>query len=280
MMCRVVEDKYRPLDRYTPSMRAALKSKTPYLPADIIPDLLPEPIVQKVLKDKLAVYQKAGIAAELGVLLGLKVVHENKGNFELETKEVKQYILSNPTDYFDELMENEHYSTEVKKFLLTVKRKRGRLVTGFLTTSDAVWKRTVGRSSDKSGKVSVPVDLALQAAGVPVPPGLTNPAINPDRAEKMTLEKELRLGKDEIFAVSYSPIKISWWDNKPVAGAGMKAKRHQLAFGDEDEDPEVVDLSKADILDLDFSRLDVDVGDEDDGSSEEDEEGDAEEETE
>ncbi len=262
MMCRVVEDKLRPLDFYTPSKRGSLQPER-HSPVDIIPDILPKPFVRKVTKDQVKVTREQGLGAALGAFFEVNTSHSKQEEAELQTKEVKQYSLENPTDYFDDLIENENYQADLKKFLLTVKRRRGYLVTGFLTTTEAILKRTTGNSSEDSFTATIPTDLALAAAGVPVPPGLTNPSITPRQASEMSRNREMVLGENEIFAVSYSPVKAQWRSSKIVVQGGLRAKKDQLAYGEKDSGAEIGDISEVDISKVDFSEVDVDIKDED-----------------
>ena len=271
MMCRVVEDKLRPLDHYAPSKHDSLKPE-PHNPVDIISDILPIPFVRKVSKDQVKVAKAQGLGAALGAIFEVNTSHSYQEEAELQTKEIKQYSLENPTDYFDELIENEYYQTDLKKFLLTVKRRRGYFITGFLTASEAVFKRTTRNNSEDSFTATVPTDLALGAAGVPVPPGLTNPSITPHQASEMSRKREMVLGENEIFAVSYSPVKAQWWNNQIVVQGGLRAKKDQLAFGEKESGSEIANISEIDISKIDFSEVNVDIKDED----EEEDDGDTE----
>ena len=271
MMCRVVEDIFRPLDRYTPSKRDSLQPE-PHNPADIISNILPKPFIRKVSMDQVKVARAQGLGAALGAIFEVNTSHSNQEEAELQTKEVKQYSLENPTDYFDDLIENEYYQNDLKKFLLTVKRRRGYFITGFLTTSKAVFKRTTGNNSEDSFTATIPTDLALEAAGVPVPLGLTNPSISPHQASSMSRKREMVLGENEIIAVAYSPVKAQWWSDKIVIQGGLRAKKDQLAYGEKESGPEMADISEVDISKIDFSEVNVEIKDE----GEEEDDGDAE----
>lgn len=267
MMCLVVENKYRPFDSYSPSKRVAANS-SPHNPADIIKNILPQPITRKVEKDQLKVSKQNGFGATLGSIFGFNESQAQKETVDLKTTELKEYSLQNPKDYFFELMENDLYQPEVKKFLLSAKNRRGYLITGFLATSRALIGRTSGSSSEGDLELTVPVEQALQAAGVPVPPGIVSPKIKDNRATEMVREREIALGENDIIAVSYSPVKIKWVGGKIDIGKGLVAKKHQAAFGDSDEEEDVED---ADLSDANTSELDIDIEDEVENEDESDE---------
>lgn len=270
MMCLVVENRYRPFDSFTPSKRVAADS-SPHNPADIIPDILPEPITRQIKSEQVKVSKKNGFGAVLGSIFGFNEAQAQNETVNLRTSAVKEYSLQNPNDYFFELMENELYQADVKKFLLGVKRKRGYLITGFLTTSGAHIERITGSSSGGDFALTLPVEQALLGAGVPVPPGLVSPKVQENHAATMGREQKMVLGENDIIAVSYSPVALKWAGGKINIGKGLVAKRYEAAFGNSDEEEE--DDENVNLSDVDLSDLDIDIhgenNDEDESTNEE-----------
>lgn len=147
MMCLAVENKYRPFDRYAPSKRVTAES-SPHNPADIVLDILPKPITRTVKRDELKVYKKTRFGTALGSILGFNESKAQNETVDVQSKEMNEYSLQNSDDYFFELMENELYQAEVNRFLKSMKKGRGYLITGFLAASMALVARISGSSSE------------------------------------------------------------------------------------------------------------------------------------
>lgn len=241
-MGRVVADKFLPLQKFAPSSPLSSTSR-PHNPEDIIPNILPKPSVSKNRKEILSVADKQGLSVVLGSLFGINLARTNEERVQLESQSVKQYALSNPDDFFDLLMAEDLYAADVQKLLANTKRGHAYLVTGFLTTCGTLWTRTNGKSQTAGFSVTVPV---AEIVGVPQS-ALVDPTVNPYRTAKTGLQRQMHVADEEIFAVSYSLVKIRYSFDKnaphftkrtPTVGPPVRANVHQLALGDDDDDEE------------------------------------------
>ena len=261
-MCLVVENKLRPLDRYAPS-KLLLANTRPHGPAAIIKDLLPNPISRKVIEDHVTSFKKRGFGAGIGEFIGLKVDSDIKETVTMKTQEVNEYSLQNPENYFYELMADPLYEADIKKFLLGTQNKRGYLITGFLTTSDASWERIWDTGSSDEVKAQIPLNAILAATGIPpdvIPPNAIDPSMNHSSSQTLNRVRKMVLGENDIIAVAYSLVKLNWLDKRVVLKEGLKAKKYESAFGDDDE--EELDVSRVELDDVDLDLEDMEEEDE------------------
>lgn len=257
LLGRVVTDKFLPLQKSAPFPSTTL----PHNPEDIIPNILPTPSISTNRKEVLSVANEQGLGLSLGLLFGVNVARSNGDKLELESEEVKQYTLNSPDDIFDMLMENDLYATDVQKLLTTSKRSHGYLVTGFMTTTGTLWTRTKEQSRTKGVAVTLPISQL-----VPGLPLQLDPGIEPSQTTTAGRETAMHISEEQIFAVSYSLVKVKRRFDKnaprftkktPMVGPPKRANMHQLALG-EDEDEESVNVDAEDDAEVDMFLEDID----------------------
>ncbi|KAE8141786.1 hypothetical protein BDV38DRAFT_174169 [Aspergillus pseudotamarii] len=240
-ICRVVETFSLPQTRFAPS-----PSRTPGQPShntnDIIPDILPEPVLTTNRKDLIQVARKKGIRAQLSILLHIDVTRGSIEKRQLESNIVKQYALPNPEHCFKVLMQNEHYAQDVQELLERTKTHRAYLVTGFLTAVGTTWTIESTSSTENGFGVNVPVSIFLS-----VPAGdVLNFTLQPQICSETLNSRELFSEEEEIFAVSYSVVDLKrhgcllpgFGIKTPVLGLQKRAKAYHLALGDSDDSSE------------------------------------------
>lgn len=273
MMGRVVADKLLPLQKFAPFSPSSSSTAPPHNPEDIVSDILPTPSLSKNRKELLAVAAKHGLSVALGCLFGTEFARTTEEKVQLESELVRQYTLNNPDEYFDLLMENELYAQDVQKLLARTKRGRAYLVTGFLTTSGTLWTRTHGQSHSTGFFAALPIAEVVSAGSLPGLQALVDPTVAPSRTTNMELQRQMSVADEEIFAVSYSPVKIKYRiDRKashftkktPTVGPPKRANLQQLALGDEEGEEgseTAADPANADVFLLDDDEED-EAGDE------------------
>ncbi|KAF2095593.1 hypothetical protein NA57DRAFT_59582 [Rhizodiscina lignyota] len=265
LMCLIVADKLRPLDNYAPSKRQPAKIPA-HRPADLIEDLLPEPVTRNITKDHVVAGKKRGFGAGVGEFLGLQFDTDTKETVVMHPKSVDEYRLQNPDEFFEELMDDQHYRADVKKFLLATKGKKGYFVTGFLTTSDASWERTTDSSSSDKVNAKIPVKTALTAAGASpglIPAEALDPSVDYNASASLSRDRKQTIGKDEIIAVAYSLVKMNILKEIRMDRQGLQPQKHEAAFGEEDK--QELDLTK-----LTVNDFDLDLADEEEEEAEDD----------
>jgi len=248
-MCRVVAVKNLPLAKCVPFPPLS-PGEPSHNTHDIIPSILPTPSLSTSRKEFLKIVHEREIIFGLRALFGLDFARTKEESRSLESQLVKRYTLSNPERYFQRLMQNEHYASDVRTLLNGNKLYHAYLVTGFLTTTGAVWKIEAGSKKTDGFDVVAPIsDLANN----PVPSRL-DINVNPKITTAIHQRREMCVAEEEIFAVSYSIVKLSYGFNRsafsitktPVVGRPKRAKAHHLAMGDDDDSDEIIDVSSSD----------------------------------
>ena len=240
MMCRVVFDKLLPLYKFAPSTPLS-PNETPHNTNDIIPDILPSPSLTTNRKDFLETVRDSKLQASLTSFFGLDFGRSRQDRLSLETEQVKRYTLNNPGQYFEALMENKLYAQDVRKLLRSTHFGRAYLVVGFLTTSGATWVQKRTKENTTGGSVTIPISAIAGA-----PTGL-DPTISPGISTSSNQERTMHVAEEEIFAVAYSVVKMSYsFDRKaagftkktPVVGPPKRANARHHAFSRESDDEE------------------------------------------
>lgn len=265
LLGRVVADKYLPLQKSAPFA----STTTPHNPQDIIPYILPEPSVSTKQKESVATSHEQDLPFTL--IFTANWARSNQATLEMQTDAFKKYAFEDPDEIFDTLMENELYAADVLKFISMNKKNRTYLVTGFMTATGTLWKRTNDQSLSSKFSVKLPISQAV-APFFPLPIDLI---IGPSQKTTVGRTSEMRVDEEQIFAVSYSLVKVKrrfdknsprFMKKTPVIGPPMRANMRQLAMGedeDEDEDEGVEETNAEDDVEVDLFLVDVDEEEED-----------------
>jgi hypothetical protein len=242
-MCRVVADPLLPQQKYAPF--PPIHGNEAYRGTNnIIPSITPPPQISMDCREFLQRVKKMGFLVSLTSFFGIDLESGNQDTLELNSAVIKRYTLSNPESYFEELLQDELYDQALRNLLESSAGGKAFLVTGFITATGAVWKKTTGQSQVTSLVATAPISAI---GGVPAL-GL-DPSFSPSRTTEYNKERELRVVEEEIFAVAYSEVRFSRSFDKtapkfikklPVVGPPKRAKARHLAMGiDSDEEIEV-----------------------------------------
>jgi hypothetical protein len=205
LLGRIVVDKLLPMHSYAP-VSSPENEEPLHNPADIIPDLLPAPIIWTNRKDFFTRTSDWKIRVGLADFLGLENSHENKKGISLESGELKCYSLSNTTRQFNRLMKNEQFAQDVRDLFKDSDRSHAYFVVGFLTTKEAMWTEFATKSHRSEFHVTVPV---LEVFGSPLS-GIGDPQIAPDFRTLQTNGRTMKIEEERIFAVAYDIVKTSY----------------------------------------------------------------------
>jgi hypothetical protein len=238
----IVETKSLPLARFAPC-RPLTPGQPSHNTNEIIPGILPQPLLSVNRKETIQIFREKGISGQLSAPLGFDIMRGSSETRQLESELVKQYTLPNPERHFETLMQNQHYVQDVRALLETTKSHRAYSVTDFLTALRATWTIESGTNTANSLGVNIPLSTLVS---VPVP-GLLDFSFQPRISSSAQQSRELSSGREEIFAVSYSVVKLKHQDvpfpgfgtKAPVLGRPKRAKAYHLAMGHDDGSSEV-----------------------------------------
>jgi hypothetical protein len=248
-MCRVVTLKNLPLTKFAP-FHPISPGEPSHNTHDIIPSILPNPSLSTSRKEFLKVVHEREINIGLTALFGLDFARNKEESRSLESQLVKRYTLSNPEHHFQTLMQNEYYARDIRTLLDSNKLHHAYLVTGFLTTTGAVWKIEASCKETNGFNVVIPVSTL---ASIPVP-DLLDFSANPKITTTIHQKREMCVAEEEIFAVSYSIVKQSYGFNRSAfsitktlaIGRPKRAKAHHLALSHNGDSDEEIDASSSD----------------------------------
>jgi hypothetical protein len=246
---RVVEDKLLPLRSYASISSSEGRESPPHDPSDIVPGLLPKPMLWTNRNDFFSHTSDWRVAGGLSGVLGFHQSDKIESGLSLESSELKSYSLTNTMQTFERLMSNEHYALGVNELLKRSRRGHAYFVVGCMTTKGAMWKEFTTQSRRSGFEVTVPV---LEAVGSPLQ-GVGDPTIAPSFGTSERLKRSMKIDDEIIFALAYDVIKESRrlamdakaFMKRALVNAGPKrAKSKHLAFSpddDSEDDDEIVD---------------------------------------
>ena len=141
----------------------------------------------------------------------LKVAWENgypNTTFQLESQRIRTVRLPQQEEIFKIIVEDD----EVKQFRLEKEDDPYFMITGYKSCLNAVVEQTSGQKSGSEVDVTVPTELVLTAAGVPVPPGVLPPiSASASWNTSWAALSKYTLQGEYIYAVEYREIlKRSW----------------------------------------------------------------------
>lgn len=245
MLGRVVEDKLLPLRSFVPFGFNDSNAKPDHNPENIIPGILPEPVVWSTRKDFFSNISEWSLGTGLADLIGIEQSFGTERGVTFEGDDVKSYSLPNTLQHFQRLMGNDAYARDVRDLLRRSKAGQAYFVTGFLTARQGTLSEFKLKSRKLGMEVTVP---ALEAAGVPttILGGVGNPQIAPSASQTQRRGRTVEMVQEAIIAVSYDVIKSSrsfHLDSKKflqtsIVNAGPKraGSKHLAYSGTEDSD--------------------------------------------
>ncbi|KAL8827926.1 MAG: hypothetical protein Q9191_002890 [Dirinaria sp. TL-2023a] len=243
MMGRIVQDIFLPLYRYAPATPVD-GSLPAHSPRDILPSILPKPIVAASRKAVLESLPTKELHIALTDLFGLDLERGQTDSVEIEGKAVKQYSLSQSREVFEHLMHNSTYAAEALKLLQDSPRRRAFFVTGFMTTSSTTLRRTSGRKMQYGFNIAIPISSAFGG------PALLDPKLAPSVSSETSVSQETILPDECIFAMSYDIIALTRrfdiqapkFVHHSIKHQGLKrAKPQHLALGRDDGSDEEIE---------------------------------------
>jgi hypothetical protein len=238
-LCRVVVSKTLPLARFAPF---SLPGTPAYNSNDIIPSILPEAFLSTIDEQSLSTVRERRISLQLSALLGLSATRSETETRTLKSRCLRRYSLPNPDVYFQELMRNESYARDVRALLDETWPRHAYLVTGFLTATDSSWSAKTNQGTTRGFNITIPIS---EIVSTPLPvPGLADVGIAPEWSTSTEQSSQTRVSGEEIFAVSYSVVKLSYKFTRSggfvtsfaAVGRPKRAKAHHLALGHDEYD--------------------------------------------
>ena len=250
-MGRIVQDIFLPLYRYVPATPVDGTLPRARSPRDILPNILPPPIMATSRKAVLASLPTKQLQIALTELFGLTIKREHSDAVEIEGETVRQYSLSQSRAVFEYLMRDSTYASDAQKLLRDTARNRAFFVTGFMTTSSTTLKRTSGRKVEYGFNISIPISSASGG------PALLDPQLAPSVLSESSVNQETVLPDECIFAMSYDIIALTRkfdiraprFVQSSIEHRGIKrAKPQHLAMGrDDGSDEEIEDAEDEEI---------------------------------
>lgn len=236
-LCRVVTSKTAPLESFAPfSLPGAPGRNT----NDIIPAILPKPEEYTIKNGVLTTTRELQLSFQFSTAIGGNLSLGGGPIRKLDTGSLKRYTISNPEEYFRELLLDESYSRGVKKLLHKAWPSHCYLVTGFLTVKGCEWTIKDNSSLSHGGNARIPgAEAALGATG-----HLGDVRVGFSGSTGAQRSYQLNTTDEQIFAVSYSTARLVYKagpsflsiTRTPEIGRPKRAKAHHLAMGADDEE--------------------------------------------
>jgi hypothetical protein len=195
----------------------------------------------------------SNFSSALTSLLSAGFSKRAKSRVRVETNLVRTYTLQNSTQWFDKAV-----SSEESRGWFERRIDQGDdiyFVVGFHTVTDAQIIYESADGNEHAGQLSLPVSLALNAAGVIAPLGdLADPQVGVHHGSVERVIEYFKAPGEQICAFQYRPIRHRWLSSRSIDKA-MLAKTPRWSAGDRwrDEEDGVEDILEAEITDL--SRL-------------------------
>ena len=236
-LCRVVTSKTAPLESFVPFSLPGEPSRNTN---DIIPAILPKPEEYTIQNGVLTSSRELQLSLQFSTVISGNLSLGGGRIRRLETGSMKKYTISNPEEYFRELMNDENYSQGVQKLLQKAWPSHCYLVTGFLTVKGTEWTIEETSSLSQSANARIPVADAAQLAA---PSHLGDVNIGLSGSTGSQRSYQLSTTEEQIFAVSYSIARLSYRVGPsflsiirtPEIGRPKRAKAHHLAMGVDEE---------------------------------------------
>ena len=243
MMGRVVRDRLWPLqDAYAP-FEPLDSSEARHNTQDILPEILPKPELSTNRREFIQSVQKHGVRAELTSLFGLELDWSDEHSAQLESAEVKRYMLKNPERFWDRLRKDAAYEKDVTELLDKCHWKKGYFVTGFMSAVGPLWKKSQRKVHSVGGTITAPVSATL--LGTPTP---LDPSLGMNNANKIASSSKWHTSGEQIFAVSYYTVQLTRSLDKNAKhyvrkeaefGGPARGKKHHLMLGEGEDEVEL-----------------------------------------
>ncbi|KAI1422756.1 hypothetical protein F5Y12DRAFT_600296 [Xylaria sp. FL1777] len=139
------------------------------------------------------------------------------------------------------------------------------LVTGIKTVVDAQIGIAESKAKSSEAKVQVPTSLMANAAGIPLPSGILDAGADVYRCVDISEQARFVAPGEQIFAVQYRKLQVSWFATRNVDSASLKRKNRWKVYlggrGEDDETEKVVDIQVGDYIEDDDLEDDSEVVD-------------------
>jgi len=233
LLGRVVLAITSPLGTFAP--REAVRN-----PLDIIPNLLPEPLLTTDRKDFIQNKISNSAGSGLTDFFGFNTAKTDDDKLTLESRLVKRYSLEQTKDVFTSLMSDEVYSEEVRRLLRENDVRKAYFVTGFITTEGSLWKRE--RKGGHDSGVNGELPLTSIATG---PISRLDLGVKMSSSDNHVREQKFESKEPLVFAVAYDVVKMKrtfnktvpgYFKDKVVLGPARYANRKYLTLGPDDEE--------------------------------------------
>jgi hypothetical protein len=212
LLARVTLDIKDPLRAFAPR-EAAEGTSTGRNPQDIIPNLMPTPLLSTNRKDLIQKKVSSEGRTGLADFFGFNIARTDEEKLALESEIVKRYSLDQTKDVFDRLMKDPLYNSEVRKFLKDHGVRKAFFVVGFITTEGSVWARDRTREHSASIKGQVPLS-SVTATPIPGP----DLSMKLSTSDNNSHEQKFSFKGPLIFAVAYDVVKLKRTFDKAVPG--------------------------------------------------------------
>ncbi|KAK4085605.1 uncharacterized protein Triagg1_595 [Trichoderma aggressivum f. europaeum] len=193
----------------------------------------------------------SGLHLILSTLISGQRSSENCSKIDLSSSICITRRLENSGQFFGQLCEDSKTRYWLERALR--KRQDVYLVTGTRTVADAKIGITESKSRSSEGKAQVPASLAAGAVGIPFPDGVLDIGTEIKRSVDGSDQTDFVAPGEQIFAVQYRKVRVSWFSNKDVDRASLESgnrwKVYLGARGEGDEAAEkVVDMQVGDYV--------------------------------
>jgi hypothetical protein len=173
-----------------------------------------------------------GFHSSLAKIFKLNLDRNREDKLTVNGELVKQYVLTNPGQYFEDLMKNELYARDVHDLLKGTTFGQAYLVTGFMTIKNSNWTHHDSKGHAAELKATVPLS---EVAGIPA--GL-DATINSSINKCLRVESQMHIEGEVIFAVAYTTVRYSIGikGRKVTLGRQTRTKDRHLALGHDDDE--------------------------------------------
>ncbi len=268
LLGRIVLDPLNPLRQFIPD--PSDPSAGGFNPEDIVPNLLPLPVISH---DHTAVARAASSArlrARLSEYLGLETGVSASAAVELRAAVVRRYEMANHSGVFRRFMAHDGFRGLIEGMLAEGKRGEALMVVGFYTAENARWVASRTRGREHGVDVQVPVG-AVVGLPVGVDPGV---GASVERIVEQSMEGEVQ--GEEVFAVAYDVVRRKhsldrtvkgWVSSTLVLGDEKRVQAGHLGMGRESDgeleyesEEECEGPEMACVLDGDTQRWETETG--------------------
>lgn len=194
-----------------------------FFPSHPLPSTLPTPedvslIRYDSFQETLSAARGSRLAAFLTRLLTLSTAGSNSRSSVIQATKCLTYTLKNQTDFFTRLCADPAARAWLERAIAS--HTDVYLVTGIKTLTDAKVVLRKQAKSDSDVNVKVPLDAALLAGGVPIPPGIIGDVgASAGRSDESSVQARFSVPGEQIFAAQFRRIEFRLWRRRTVDAA-------------------------------------------------------------